>query len=115
MHPPSTAAHSFSLTPYSHPFSPTDVEKLSPDGKKLVQDICEIIETSRQIVLEKNAHEEFQNFLYASRKADIKGAINVNTPISKEEAKRDGETAGEAFRTLGKLILTNGEVRKVSF
>lgn len=60
------------------------------------------------MVAEKNQNEELQNFLHASRKADVKSAVNVKAPVSKEDAKKDGETAGEAFRTLGKLFLRNG-------
>lgn len=93
--------------------SPVDTSKLSPDGKKLIQDVRELIETARQVVVNKNGEEEFQNFLYATRKADIAGNVNVNAPISGADAKKDGETAGEAFRTLLTLFLRNGELRKI--
>ncbi|KAJ1026312.1 hypothetical protein NDA16_002399 [Ustilago loliicola] len=93
--------------------SPVDTNKLSPDGKKLIQDVRELIETARQVVLNKNGGEEFQNFLYATRKANIAGNVNVNAPITAADAKKDGETAGEAFRTLLTLFLRNGELRKI--
>ncbi|PWN48589.1 hypothetical protein IE53DRAFT_375503 [Violaceomyces palustris] len=98
---------------YTLATSPVDVDQLSPDGQKLVQDVRELIETARQIVLEKNQNEEFQNFLFASRKADVKSSISVKSPITKDEAQKDGETAGEAFRTLVTLFLKNGELRKL--
>ncbi|CDS81922.1 uncharacterized protein SPSC_00104 [Sporisorium scitamineum] len=93
--------------------SPVDTSKLSPDGKKLIQDVRELIETAHQVVVNKNGGEEFQNFLYATRKADVAGNINVKSPLSGADAKKDGETAGEAFRTLLTLFLRNGELRKI--
>ncbi|SPO29903.1 uncharacterized protein UTRI_06180_B [Ustilago trichophora] len=93
--------------------SPVDTNKLSPDGKKLIQDVRELIETARQVVVNKNGQEEFQNFLYATRKADVAGNVNIKAPISSADAKKDGETAGEAFRTLLTLFLRNGELRKI--
>ncbi|KAK0522256.1 hypothetical protein OC842_006516 [Tilletia horrida] len=98
---------------YTISASPVDLDKLSPEGRKLVQDVREIIEIARQIVQDKNANQEFQNFLFASRQADIAGQVNVQSKLSKEAAQKDGETAGEAFRTLFKLFLRNGEVRKL--
>ncbi|KAK0555228.1 hypothetical protein OC861_000504 [Tilletia horrida] len=98
---------------YTISASPVDLEKLSPEGRKLVQDVREIIEISRQIVAEKNSNQEFQNFLHASRNADVAGNVNINSKLTKEDAKKDQETAGEAFRTLFKLFLRNGEVRKL--
>lgn len=93
--------------------SPFDTNKLSPDGKKLIQDVRELIETARQVVVNKNGGEELQNFLYATRKADVAANVNVAAPISAADAKKDGETAGEAFRTLLTLLLRNGELRKI--
>ncbi|SPC61997.1 uncharacterized protein UHOD_13922 [Ustilago sp. UG-2017b] len=93
--------------------SPVDTNRLSPDGKKLIQDIRELIETARQVVLNKNGGEEFQNFLYATRKTNVAANLNVNAPIAAADVKKDGETAGEAFRTLLTLFLRNGELRKI--
>lgn len=98
---------------YTQKTSPVDVEKLSPDGQKLVHDIREIIEVMRRMVLEKNPNEEFQNFLHHTTKADYKGATGMKAPVSKDEAQKDAETAGEALRTLVKLFLRNGEARKL--
>jgi len=98
---------------YTISSSPVDLEKLSPEGRKLVQDVREIIEIARQIVAEKNSNQEFQNFLHASRSADITGQVNVQSKVTKADAQKDSETAGEAFRTLFKLFLRNGEVRKL--
>lgn len=93
--------------------SPVDTSKLSDDGKILIQDIRDIIASMRKIVDTKNTNQEIQDFIYASTKADYKGATGIKAPTSKDEAKKDADTAGEAFRTLAKLFLRNGEVRKL--
>ena len=98
---------------YAEKNSPVDVSKLSPDGAQLVKDIREIIATMRLMVKEKNANEEFQNFMYHSTKADYKGVTGLKAPISKDETVKDRETAGEALKTLVKLFLRNGEARKL--
>ncbi|EPQ27081.1 uncharacterized protein PFL1_05365 [Pseudozyma flocculosa PF-1] len=98
---------------YTLAHSPIDETKLSSDGRTLVKDVRELIESARQMVMEKNSNEEFQNFLYATRKADVARNVNVASPLSKDEAQKHGESAGEAFRTLVTLFLRNGELRKI--
>lgn len=48
---------------YATTHSPVDESKLSSDGRQLIQDFRDIIETSRIIVVKKNADELLQNFL----------------------------------------------------
>jgi len=43
--------------------SPVDVDQLSGGGRKLVQDMRDIIETARVMVKEKNADDLFRNFV----------------------------------------------------
>ena len=50
--------------------SPVDVHKLSPEGKNLVQDIKDILETSRLMVHQKNADQLLQNFIWHTRAVD---------------------------------------------
>ncbi|KAF7974468.1 hypothetical protein HWV62_12112 [Athelia sp. TMB] len=83
--------------------SPVDVNALSPDGKKLIQDARDIIETARVMVQEKNADELFQTF---------KDPNDV-LPVDKTKAKDDGQLAVQHLRTILSLILTNSEVRKL--
>jgi hypothetical protein len=47
--------------------SPVDVDQLSGEGKKLVQDVRHIIETARVTVRETNGDELFQNFVWQTR------------------------------------------------
>lgn len=104
----------FDALTYAEKNSPVDESKLSDEGKVLVKDIREIIASLRNIVKTKNSDQEIQKFIHSSAKADYKGATGMTSSTSKEEAKKDSETAGEALRTLVKLFLRNGEVRKLA-
>lgn len=55
---------------YLRSAEPVDIDKLSPDGKKLIHDSRDIIETARLIVKRKNADELFQNFVWNTREVD---------------------------------------------
>ncbi|KAF8148712.1 hypothetical protein B0H34DRAFT_668275 [Crassisporium funariophilum] len=97
--------------------SPVDTSKLSPEGKKLVQDTRDIIGTARLMVQEKNADELFQNFVWHTSGVDkgtLKpGQLNEAVPVDGEKARTDGDQAVRHLRTLLSLIATNSEVRKL--
>lgn len=114
---PSNAQIDETLT-YATTHSPVDESKLSSDGRQLIQDFRDIIETSRVIVQKKNADELMQNFLYHTRHVDGESHIQKikdasNAAPNKEEAKNDGQAAAEHLRTLAKLIYTSSETRKL--
>jgi hypothetical protein len=78
--------------------SPVDVSRLSPEGKRLISDTRDIIETARVIVNEKNKDELFQYFFWHTRdigldpkkvKQKVDGAPEA--PASKDRAKDDGQ------------------------
>lgn len=100
---------------YALNHSPIDQSRLSPDGKLLISDFQAIIDTARTMVAVKNKDELFQQFLYHTRDVDYsKGSLkNINTPLNKDDAGRDAQLAAEHLRTLGKLIFTNSEFRKI--
>ncbi|TDL17145.1 hypothetical protein BD410DRAFT_682420, partial [Rickenella mellea] len=52
---------------YVRDHSPIHVNKLSPEGKKFIQDLRDIVETARLMVAEKNADELFRNFIWHTR------------------------------------------------
>lgn len=113
--------------------SPVDQDQLSPDGRKLVQDCRDIIETARIIVQEKNSDELFQNFLWNTNSVDLSDAKkDQNEVLSVEKSKVQDDryqgmcrfsssstrsphrdAAARHLRTLGNLIATNTEVRKI--
>ncbi|KAF8805918.1 hypothetical protein BYT27DRAFT_7191832 [Phlegmacium glaucopus] len=95
--------------------SPVDVHKLSPEGRKLVQDTKDIIGTARVVVQEKNADQLLQNFIWHTREVDSQklkyNGLNEGLPV--ESSKSDSEKAVQHLRTLLSIILTNSEVRKL--
>lgn len=67
--------------------SPIDQDQLSPEGRKLIRDAKDIIETARIIVNQKNSDELFQNFIWHTRdvetdrlKRDPKDVLPENQP-----------------------------------
>ena len=96
--------------------SPVDEKSLSSDGRRLISDCRDIIETARLMVKEKNADEVFQNFVWHTRDTDFDRAKKDPTelsPIDKEKARADNQEAVRHLRTLLSLLLTNSEARKL--
>jgi hypothetical protein len=114
--------------------SPVDQDQLSPEGRKLIQDCRDIIETARIIVQKKNSDELFQNFLWNTNSMDLSNGRkdpNEVLPVEKskvQDDRRQGmcrfsssssllpnvrDAAARHLRTLGDLIATNSEVRKI--
>lgn len=96
--------------------SPVPIEQLSPDGQALVQDSRDIINTMRELIMQKNAGEMLQNFIWHTRDVKLDQAKkdpNDILPIDQEKAKNDTQTALHHLRTLLSLVFTNSEVRKL--
>ncbi|PPQ90960.1 hypothetical protein CVT25_015686 [Psilocybe cyanescens] len=101
--------------------SPVDQSKLSPAGRKLVQDVRDILATARLMVHEKNADELLQDFVWHTRGAAAQaseggvggGELSEKIPVDKSKADQDSEMAVKHLRTLLTLILSNSEVRKL--
>lgn len=99
---------------YAQKNSPVPTEKLSAEGKELIEDVRDIIGTMRDMVKEKNYDEIFQETVYQSYGADLSHAKQGGVaPISKDGAKADGDEALKNLRVLATLFITNGEVRKL--
>jgi hypothetical protein len=72
--------------------SPVALNQLSPEGRVLIDDTRDILETLRMMVKEKNADELFQNALYTSFAGDGSRAKQDGVvPISKSEAQKDAD------------------------
>lgn len=96
--------------------SPVPLNELSRDGRKLIEDTRDIIETARLMVKEKNADELFQNFVYHTSGVDVEKAKtnpSDHLPVDQTQAQKDADKAVEHLRTLLHLVLTNSEVRKL--
>jgi hypothetical protein len=98
---PSNAQIDQTLT-YVLGHSPVDEKSLSRDGRVLIQDVRDIIETAQQMVREKNADELFQNFVWHTRDTDFDRAKKdpeAVKPVDGEKVKADGNE-GESYSTL---------------
>lgn len=87
--------------------------KLSDEGKVLVKDTRNVIEAAKNLLLSKNEGNLLQDFIYQTTQWDPKTVNVPNAPTSKDAAKRDGDEALQGLRTLGTLLITNGQFRKL--
>lgn len=88
-------------------------QKLSKDGQKLVADLRDVIEKSKELLLSKNHGNVLQDFIWQTQLIAGEDLQGVNAPLDKETAKQHGNQAVEGLRTLGQLIITNGQFRKL--
>lgn len=89
-------------------------KQLSSEGRTLVQDLRDVIDSAKYLWLKKNYNEELQNFLYHTIQASTSpDSSNINTPVSKDQAQEHGQQALQGLRTLGRLLITNGQFRKL--
>jgi len=91
---------------------------LSAEGKQLLQDFRNVVEQAKRLMLTKNHDQILQEFIYHTEQLGMAGqapgsAGNPNMPVSKNTAQRDKQQALEGLRTLGTLILSNGQFRKL--
>ncbi|KAK6512140.1 hypothetical protein TWF481_001031 [Arthrobotrys musiformis] len=92
--------------------SPSD--KLSDEGKSLVDDLKTVINEAKLLLLTKNHDQAIQEFIWHAQHASkTASGPSPNAPISKEQAQEDGNNALDGLRTLGTLIITNGQFRKL--
>ncbi|KAJ7753393.1 hypothetical protein DFH07DRAFT_886813 [Mycena maculata] len=103
---------------YVKTHSPVDEKKLSPEGRKLVADIREIIGTFSKLVQDKNAGEILQRFVWETRGVDTANISPGDEHKEKgkehmDKAKLDAQQAAHHLRTLTSLVLTNAEMRKL--
>ncbi|KAE8451477.1 hypothetical protein EG329_003550 [Mollisiaceae sp. DMI_Dod_QoI] len=87
--------------------------KLSTEGLALVADFRTVVEEAKYLLLSKNEGNLLQDFIWQSQKIDGGNAALPGAPVDKETAKQHGNQALEGLRTLGTLILSNGQFRKL--
>ena len=88
-------------------------KKLSADGQKLVADLRDVIEKTKIMLLTKNEGNLIQDFVWQTQSIGSGGAQKPDAPIGKEQARQQGQEALEGLRSLGQLIITNGQFRKL--
>ncbi|RYP06453.1 hypothetical protein DL765_009489 [Monosporascus sp. GIB2] len=88
-------------------------ERLSEEGKALVQDFKEVVNQAKLLILSKNEGNLLQDFIWQTEQFDAKSVSKPDTPVDKDTAKQHGDRAMQGLRTLGTLIITNGQFRKL--
>ncbi|KAF7552177.1 hypothetical protein G7Z17_g4512 [Cylindrodendrum hubeiense] len=88
-------------------------DRLSDDGKNLVKDTRDVIQQAKFLLLSKNEGNLIQDFVWQTTQFDPKSIKAPGAPVTKDAAKKDGEDALQGLRTLGTLIITNGQFRKL--
>ncbi|KAF8421047.1 hypothetical protein EV426DRAFT_226581 [Tirmania nivea] len=92
---------------------------LSGEGKGLLQDFKDIVEQAKLLLLTKNHGELLQEFIWHAEQLGRAGqapsglAGNASLPVSKDTAQEDKQQGLEGLRTLGTLIISNGQFRKL--
>jgi hypothetical protein len=88
-------------------------KRLSPEGQKLVGHLRDVIEQAKLLALTKNDGNLFQDFVWQTRQISGGDATAPSAPVDKNTAKQHGNEALEGLRTLGTLLITNGQFRKL--
>lgn len=88
-------------------------KNLSEEGQALVADFRSVVEQAKYLLLTKNEGDLLQDFIWQSQKIDGGNTALSGAPIDKETAQQHGNQVLEGFRTLGTLIISNGQFRKL--
>lgn len=87
--------------------------KLSEEGRHLVTDLKDVIEQAKILLLTKNEGNLLQDFIYQTGQISGGQAKLPGAPIDKGTAQQHGNQALDGLRTLGTLVLSNGQFRKL--
>lgn len=87
--------------------------RLSAEGQALVADFREVVQQAKLLLLSKNEGNLLQDFIWQTQQFDPKAVSVPGAPIDQETAKGHGKQALEGLRTLGTLLITNGQFRKL--
>lgn len=88
-------------------------KRLSPEGRTLVADLKDVIEQAKTLLLTKNEGNLLQDFIWQTEQVTGGNAQIPQAPVDKNTAKQHGNEALEGLRTLGTLIISNGQFRKL--
>lgn len=79
----------------------------------MVGDLRDVIEQAKILVLVKNQGNLLQDFIWQTEHLGTGGAKLPGAPIDKGTAQQHGDQALDGLRTLGQLLITNGQFRKL--
>lgn len=88
-------------------------KRLSAEGRELVADVVDVVKHAQKLLLSKNEGNLLQDFIWQTRQFDASTVNTPNAPLTKQDAKQHGDKALEGLRTLGTLLITNGQFRKL--
>jgi hypothetical protein len=91
-------------------------EKLSAEGKELLAGFQTVVEEAKRLILIKNYDQALQGFIWNTAALIQKGGPQIelpNVPIDSDTSNRDAEAAMNGLNTLGRLLITNGQFRKL--
>ncbi|GKZ34572.1 hypothetical protein AbraIFM66950_004886 [Aspergillus brasiliensis] len=88
-------------------------QELSAEGQTLVQDLRHVIEHAKKLMLSKNEGQLLQEFLWEAQTVSSSDTEKPGLPVGRDSAQQDGQEALEGLKTLGRLLITNGEFRKL--
>ncbi|KAJ2901016.1 hypothetical protein MKZ38_002142 [Zalerion maritima] len=88
-------------------------KKLSEEGQAIAADFRNVVEQAKLLLLSKNEGNLLQDFIYQTSQFDPKTISKPGAPVNKEAARAHGQDALQGFKTLGTLLVTNGQFRKL--
>jgi hypothetical protein len=88
-------------------------KKLSSEGQKLVGDLKTVIEQAKILLLTKNDGNLLQDFIWQAEQITGADTSLPGAPVDKDTARQHGNEALDGLRTLGTLLISNGQFRKL--
>ncbi|KAL4913403.1 hypothetical protein BDW62DRAFT_192744 [Aspergillus aurantiobrunneus] len=88
-------------------------QELSEEGRVLVEDLRNVIEEAKKLILSKNDGQLLQEFIWDAQRISADDVQKPEIPGSRDSAEQDAAKAKEGLKSLGTLIITNGEFRKL--
>ena len=79
----------------------------------LVADLRDVILKAKHLFLTKNEGDLLQDFIWQSQSVSGGDAKLPGAPVDKATAQQHGNDAAAGLRTLGTLIISNGQFRKL--
>lgn len=88
-------------------------KNLSSEGRELVADVKLVVNEAKKLLLSKNQGNLIQEFVWDAQNISGANASLPGAPVDKTTAQQHGEQALDGLKTLGRLILSNGQFRKL--
>ncbi|KAJ0420105.1 hypothetical protein BJY00DRAFT_143092 [Aspergillus carlsbadensis] len=88
-------------------------QELSEEGQVLVEDLRKVIEQAKTLILSKNDGQLLQEFIWDAERMSADEVQRPDVAVSRESAEQDAARAREGLKSLGTLLITNGEFRKL--